>query len=133
MANTIFQDYNQNNPIVSSWLNDINNGVYSGVGVPRKALASSAAWVRFSVTGGVVVIQQSSNIASIVRTGAGVYVVTYGAAMVNAANCYETSMGLAGFIVPSVESVNGVTLTCTNVANAATDPAFLSLVVHGAN
>lgn len=133
MATTVFQDYNQNNPIVAAWLNDVNNGVYSGVGVPRKALASSAAWVRFSVTGGVVTINQSSNIASVVRTGVGVYVVTYAATLVNAANCYEVSMGTPGFAVPGAELVGGVTLTCTNTASGALDPAFVSLVVHGAN
>lgn len=133
MASTQFKDYNQNNPVVASWLNDINGGVYSGLGVPRKALASSAAWVRFSVTAGVVAIQQSSNIASVVRTGLGVYVVTYATVLANTANCYEISMGAPGFAVPGAEAVGSVTLTCTNTASGAQDPAFVSLVVHGAN
>jgi len=133
MASTFFQDYNQNNPIVSSWLNDINNGVYTATGTPKKAAASSAAWVRFSITGGVIAIQQSLNIASVVRTSAGVYIVTYGLSLVNATNCYEINLGSAGFVVPSAEALGSVTLNCTNTANAAADPAFVSLVVHGAN
>lgn len=133
MASTNFQDYNQNTPIVAAWLNDVNGVVYSPSGAKKVALSSSAAWVRFSITGGVVTIQQSSGILSVVRTGVGLYVVTYAAPMANAANCYEVNLGTAGFAVPSVETTAAVTLTCTNTANAAADPAFVSLVVHAAN
>jgi len=133
MASTQFQDYNQNTPIVAAWLNDVNGATYTAAGTRKLAVQSSSAWVRFSITGGVVVIQQSSNIATVVRTGVGVYVVTYGAPMTNAANCYEINLGTAGFTVPSAEAVGSVTLTCTNTANTAADPTFVSLVVHGAN
>lgn len=133
MASTLFQDYNQNNPIVSSWLNDINNGVYSAQGLPRKAAASSAAWVRFDITAGVITVGQVSNIGSVVRTAVGVYVITYVTPLTNPGNCYEISMGAAGFAVPSAESVNGLTITCTTAAGAAVDPPFVGLTVHGAN
>lgn len=133
MASTTFQDYNQNNPIVSDWLNDVNGVTYTPTGLKKTAIQSSAAWVRFSISGAVVTIQQSSNVLSVARTAVGVYVVTYGVRMVLAANCYEVSMAVAGFIVPSAETVNSVTLTCTNMANTAVDPTSVSLVVHGAN
>jgi hypothetical protein len=133
MASTVFQDYNQNNPIVSSWLNDINNGVYTPAGTPRKAIQTAAAWVRFSVTAGVVAIQQSSNIASVVRSGPGVYTITYGAPMVNSANCYGVEMSAAGFTAITAESQTAVLLDTTNTANTAFDPPFVSFVVFGAN
>lgn len=53
MASTTFQDYNQNNPIVAAWLNQINNGVFTPAGLAKVAGASSAAWVRFGIAGGV--------------------------------------------------------------------------------
>jgi len=133
MTSTNFQDYNQNTPIVSAWLNDVNNGVYTPGGVPKKAIQSSAAWVRFTATGGVVVIQQSSNIASVVRTGLGVYVITYGAPLTQAQNSYGVSMSPAGFAVPSAETVQSVTITCTNAAGAAEDAAPLSVQIFGSN
>jgi hypothetical protein len=36
MASTTFQDYNQNTPIVASWLNDVNAEVYTPTGIPKK-------------------------------------------------------------------------------------------------
>ena len=133
MASTQFQDFNQNNPIVSSWLNDINNGVYTAVGTSKKAIQSTAAWVRFSVTGGVVAIQQSSNISTVVRTGTGVYVITYGAPLTNATNCYGVLMSQAGFAFESAEAVGSVTITTHDTTNAAVDPASVSVQIFGAN
>lgn len=132
MASTFFTDFNQNNPVVAAWLNDINNGVYSGKGLPRLAQASSAAWVRFFVSGGVVAIQQSNNIVSVTRSSLGIYVISY-PAMGQATNCYEISMDQPGFAFRSAETLTSVTINCTNTANTAFDPGFVSVVIHGAN
>lgn len=134
MASTVFQDYNQNNPIVSAWLNDINNGIYSPVGgVPRVAIDIPVAWVRFSVIGGVVAIQQSSNVASVVRNSAGNFTVTYGASLTNTTNCYQISQNVAGFVSYSAEAANSVTVQLANTSNVATDPGSCCVVVLGAN
>ena len=133
MASTNFQDYNQDNPIVSAWLNDVNNGVYTAGGTAKKASQSSAAWVRFSVIGGVVAIQQSSGILSVVRTSAGLYVITYVAALLNVNNCYSFSSNLAGFVNVVSETAQSVTVQFANTANVATDPGFVSSTVWGAN
>lgn len=133
MASTNFQDYNQNTPIVAAWLNDVNAGIYSPGGIPKKAVQSAAAWARFSVAGGVVTIQQSSNIATVTRTSAGLFVITYGAPLTNAANCYSFSTNLAGFQQVSAEAVGSVTVQFSNTADAATDPTLASVVIFGAN
>ena len=133
MASTTFQDYNQNNPIVAAWLNDINNGVYSPGGVPRVASLIPVAWVRFSVSGGVVTIQQSVNIASVTRSSAGVFVVTYGSTLTNTANCYDITTNIAGFTSYSTETANSVTVDITNTSNVATDPGSCCVVILGAN
>ena len=133
MASTQFQDYSQNTPIVAAWLNDINNGIYTAQGTAKKALQSAAAWVRFSVTGGTVAIQQSSNIATVVRTGTGVYVVTFSGALQNANNCYQISMSQAGFVFYTADSAASVTINAHDTTNAAVDPANVSLVVFGDN
>lgn len=133
MASTNFQDYNQNTPITASWLNDVNKETYTTAGTPKTAIQSSAAWVRFQIVGGVVSIQQSVNVSSVVRSSAGVYVVTYQNPLVNATNCYEMVMNVAGFVIPAAEAVGSVTINTTNIANAAFDPGFVSLVVYGAN
>jgi len=133
MASTQFQDYNQNNPIVSSWLNDVNAATYTAKGTAKTSLQSAAAWVRFAVVAGVVTIQQSSNISTVVRTGVGVYVVTYAIPMVNATNCYGVTTNTAGFSEASAEATNSVTITCTNTANAAVDPGSVSMLIFGAD
>lgn len=133
MASTTFQDYNENTPIVAAWLNDVNNTTYTPAGTPKLAVQSAAAWLRFSVTAGVVTIVQSNNINTVVRTGVGVYVVTFTAPMVNAANSYSVTMPVAGFAIYSSESVSSVTITCTDTTNAALDPASVCLQVFGAN
>lgn len=133
MASTQFQDYNQNNPIVSAWLNDINNGVYTAKGIPKKALQSSAAWVRFVVNGGVPTIQQSSNMASVTRTSAGLFVINYANDLTNVPNCYVMSSTLAGFNQVLSETQGSVTVLFSNTADVATDPVSVSVVVFGAN
>lgn len=134
MASTFFQDYNQNNPIVSAWLNDINNGVYSPTnGLPRVAIDIPVAWVRFSVSGGVVAITQSSNIASVIRNSAGNFTITYGGALTNVANCYQITQNIAGFSEYTAETAQSVTIQIGNTSNVATDPGSCCVVIHGTN
>jgi hypothetical protein len=133
MASTFFQDFNQNNPIVSSWLNDVNNAVYGAGGLPKASSQSAAAWVRFSITAGVVAIQQSANILSVVRSAVGVYVVTYVAPLTGATNCYNMSMNTAGFMNYSTETAASVTINTNTTGSLAFDPGSVSLTVFGAN
>lgn len=133
MASTTFQDYNQNNPVTSAWLNDINNGIYSPGGVPRVASLIPVAWVRFAVVAGVVTIQQSVNVASVVRISTGVYVVTYGTALTNTANCYEISQNVPGFTSYGAETNQSVTINTANTADIATDPGSCCVTILGTN
>jgi len=133
MTSTFFQDYNQNNPITSSWLNPVNNAVYTPAGVAKLAVQSAAAFVRFAVSGGVVTIQQSVNISTVVRTSVGVYVITYNTPLTGALNAYGFSMDLPGFVFRTAESAAELTIGTTNTANTSFDPDFVSVLVFGAN
>jgi hypothetical protein len=133
MVTTNFQDYNENTPIVAAWLNDVNATTYSPGGVPKLAVQSAAAWVVFSVVGGAVTIKQSSNIQSVVRASAGVYVITYGEALTNANNCYGITANTPGFSSYSAEATTGVTISLENTSGTPTDPGEVSFVVFGAN
>jgi hypothetical protein len=133
MASTVFQDYNENNPIVSSWLNDVNGVTYAPAGGKRVAVEIPVAWVRFSVSSGVVTIQQSQGVSSVVRTAAGVYVITYTATLTESTNCYQIIQNVPGFASYSGESINGVTINLQNTALVLADPASACVVVLGAN
>ena len=133
MASTNFQDYNQNTPIVSAWLNDVNKGIYSPGGVPRTASMIPVAWVRFSVTGGVVEIQESANISTVIRASAGVFTVTYGTALTNATNCYQVTQNVAGFTTYGTETNNSVVVNTANTSNVATDPGTCCVTIWGIN
>lgn len=133
MASTNFQDYNQNTPVVAGWLNDVNKLTYSAGGVPKQSLLIAVAWVRFNVNGGVVSIQQSSNVASVFRSGAGQYIITYSNNLTNAANCYEISQSSSGFTSYNTETNATVTINTANTSNVLTDPASCSVVIYGAN
>lgn len=134
MASTNFQDYNQNTPIVASWLNDVNGATYTAAGTKRVALQIAAAWVRFNVNAGVVTIQQSSNISTVVRTSTGVFVITYGKPMTNVANCYSITLaGSIGVAQVASETASSVTVNVENLSGTAIDPVNLCLTVFGAN
>lgn len=133
MASTNFKDYNQNTPVTSAWLNDVNGVAYTAAGTKKVALQAAAAWVRFAVSGGVATIQQSSNIQSVSRVSAGVYLVTYATPMTISGNCYSMSMTQVGFTFFSSESVNTVTVNTTDAAGNPVDPGFVSLAVFGNN
>jgi hypothetical protein len=132
MASTIFQDYNENNPIVSAWLNDVNNAVYPASGLPNAAAAAPVAWVRFSVAAGVVTINQAVGITGVTRTSTGVYVIQYGVSMVAAQNCYSVSSNLPGFLYTSAETQVGATINFLNVSNTPTDPGGVCFMLFGA-
>lgn len=133
MASTFYQDYNQNTPVVSAWLNDINKGIYSAGGIPRTALQIPVAWVRFNVVAGVVSIVQSSGITSVVRTAPGVYTVNYSAPLTNAQNSYEITQNLPGFVSFGAETISSVVVNVANTANVGTDPGACSVTIYGAN
>lgn len=133
MSSTTFQDYNQNTPIVAAWLNDVNKGIYSPGGVPKTASQISSAWVRFSATGGIVVIQQSMNILSVVRVSQGVFTVTYVTPLTNATNCYDIAQNAPGFVSFGAETTSSVVINTNNTFNVATDPGACSVVIYGVN
>lgn len=134
MASTNFQDYNQNTPIVSTWLNDINKGIYSAVGgLPRVALNIPAAWVRFNVSAGVVAIVQSIGVLSVVRQSPGVYQINYSSSLVNAQNAYQMTCNIPGFVSYGAETSSSVVVNIGNTANVATDPGSCCVSVFGAN
>lgn len=133
MGSTVFQDYDQNNPIVSSWLNPVNNNTYTPGGVAKVAIQSAAAFVRFSVVGGVVTIQQSVNVSTVTRSSTGVYVITYNTALTQVTNAYGFSMDQPGFVFRVAEALNAVQIQTTNPANTSFDPGSVSVLVFGAN
>ena len=133
MASTTFQDFNQNTPVVASWLNDVNKAVYSPGGVPRVASLIPVAWVRFSISVGVVTIQQSVNIATVVRNSAGVFLINYGSALTSAACCCQIAQSVAGFASYGSETTSSIVITTTNPSNVPTDPGTCSVVIWGIN
>lgn len=142
MASTFFQDYNQNTPVVSTWLNDVNADVYTpSTGIPaspggtaRTAVQQAAAWARFSVSGGVITILQSVGIASITYISVGLYQINYLKQMVNAQNCYSMSCGQAAFAIVGTETQTSTQISFQNpTASATIDPANVSFAVFGAN
>lgn len=131
MASTVFQDYNQNTPIVSSWLNDVNALVYSTGKIPKSNLLIPVAWVRF--VGATAIIQQSTNIVSVIRNSTGNYTINYQNLLTNVNNCYDISTSQAGFAFVQSETASSVTVDTTNTSNVASDPGFVSVVIYGAN
>ena len=131
MASTVFQDYNQNTPIVAAWLNDVNKATYTEGGSPKTVAYAPAAWVRFSAVGGTVVIQQSVNVSSVVRSATGVYTITYGSTLTNTTNCYDVTQNAAGFQYPVAETDNSVTINFANPSATLIDPGFASVIVFG--
>lgn len=133
MASTTFIDYSQNTPIVASWLNDVNATTYTVAGTAKVAVQSAAAWVRFTATGGLVLVEQSNNILTVTRTSVGVYVIQYVVVLSNAANSYGISMNKAGFIFMTAETVGTVTINTNNTTNTPIDPDVVCVQVFGAN
>jgi hypothetical protein len=128
MPSRFFQDYNENTPITSNWLNGVNNFIFGSTGT--NAQTSPAAWIRFNGTAGTV--QQSYGVTSIVRNSAGNYTITFNQTLPQSANCYSISTNLLGQQAVVGETANSVTIETANAAGISTDVTIISVVVFGA-
>lgn len=128
MPSKTFQDFNQNTPITSQWLNGVNQFVFGSTA--GQAVTSPAAWIRFNGTLGTV--QQSYGITGIVRNSAGNYTVTYNQTLPNATNCYTITTNLPGGFFILSETQNSVTFEVVNSGGIPTDTTLISVVVFGA-
>lgn len=133
MASTHFVDFSQNTPIVANWLNDVNANTYTPGNFTKTTAYTAAAWVRFSVSGGVVTIQQSQNITTVTRSSVGIFVVNYNTVLTNAVNCYSITGNLPGFTFANAETTGSVTVNFTNTVNTFTDPGTASVIIFGSN
>src|SRR5277367_435379 len=133
MASTFFQDYNQNNPIVSSWLNDVNNAVYGANGTARLAISAAAVLVSFSVVGGIVTVGQSVNVLSVVRNSLGSYTINYASPMAGPGNIYQISLGQAGIGFWTAQTSGSVTLSFQSLSGVSIDPTSAGVLVFGVN
>lgn len=124
-----FQDFNQNNPITSSWLNGVSNFLFGSAG--NNAQTSPAAWVRFSVSGSVATIQQSYNVVSVVRNSTGTYTVNYLNPLPQAFNTYSINSNVIGMNAAVAETLTGVEVQTTNSAGSLVDPSSVSVIVFG--
>lgn len=127
MAKTTFIDYNQNTPITASWLNDIDNGVYNTDGTHNVAAQTCLGWVRFN--GATGAISSSTGILSVVRTGTGLYTITYDVTVPQSANCYAITTNQAGFGIVAGESANTVSIRCSDTSNAVVDPTIVCVQI----
>jgi hypothetical protein len=128
MPSSNFQDYNQNNPITSLWLNGINAFVFGTAG--NNAQTSPLAWVRFNGT--TASILQSYGIAGIVRNSAGNYTITFSQTLAQSGNVYNVTTNLAGFATIVSETDNSVTIQVANTSDVATDSSIVCMTVFGA-
>lgn len=129
MPSTNFQDYNQNTPIVASWLNDVNGVTYTLGNTKNTSAQIAAGWVRFvGASGGVT---QSTAIANVARNGVGNYTITYTNQMQNSSNCYSVNISQAGVWFVTAETVNSVTIQVENLAGGAFDPTNVGVVIFG--
>lgn len=127
------------NPAVSSdaeildggnfYADSIEAPVFPGRFVGRKS--SAAAYVRFDGSAGGATIVESYNIASVTRTGVGVYRITYSGPLNNAANTYSWSKASVGFGCPGAETTSYVDFTFTDAAGAPHDVSGCHVTVHG--
>jgi hypothetical protein len=128
MPSQNFQDYNQNNPVTSTWLNGVNKFIFGLLG--NNAQTSPLAWVRFNGTTGAIV--QSYGVASVVRNGLGNYTVTFAQTLAQATNVYSISQNVLGMNGTIAETTNSVTFQTANTAGANVDPTAVSITVFGA-
>lgn len=128
MPSSNFQDYNQNTPITSAWLNGVNQYIFGNTA--GHAVTSPAVWIRFNGTLGTV--QQSYGVAGITRNSAGNYTVTYNQTLPNIANCYVITTNLQGGFFVLSETATSVTFEVVNSGGIPTDTTLVSVVVFGA-
>lgn len=114
-----------------------------GNAVQQKSPSLVTAFVNFSVSGGVVTINDSYNVSSVVRTAAGRFNVIFTNAMKNAFYCpavisrrptgATTNDGICyGLGSPDrVMNVNQFPISINNAASTAEDPPFCCVTVSG--
>lgn len=111
-----------------------NIGLFEYDGTEYQLLnpVAPATYVQFSSTGGTVVINKSSNITSVSRSSAGIYVVTFTNNMSNA------FYGITGFVADgthpdlmisgaSAPTISGLTVQVESTASAYFDAAYIYL------
>lgn len=110
----------------------VEKPVFFGPVVTPDAIAS--AWVNFAVSGGVITgLSGSYNVASVTRTSAGVYGVTFEIPLASASYLViGSALGSPVFANGSGLSTTGFTLTVVNSALAAVDPFNVYVVCYGA-
>ncbi|TDT01697.1 hypothetical protein [Erwinia rhapontici] len=111
--------------------------------IQKKSPTLVTAWVNFSVAGGVITINDSYNVSSVVRTATGRFNVIFTNAMKNAFYCPSVisrrptagtsedgiCYGLGG--LNRVMSVNQFPISINNAASTAEDPPFCCVSVSG--
>lgn len=111
--------------------------------VQQKSPTLVTAWVNFSVSGGVVTINDSHNVSSVVRTATGRFNVIFTNAMKNAFYCPSVisrrptagvsedgiCYGLGS--LNRVMNVNQFPISINNAASTAEDPPFCCVTVSG--
>lgn len=94
-----------------------------------KGLAS--AWVNFTWNGSAVLLADSRNVASVSRSGTGVYSIAFQLPMANASYIILPNGLSAGFYTPSSVTTTGFTLSVLNPSSAPVDPANVYIAVFG--
>lgn len=93
------------------------------------------AWVVFNGSGGAV-IEDCYNVASVTRTSAGQYTITFAAALANATYVVSGTAHDAGstlrFIVPTTRTTGGLAIQ-TRGTNNAGDSSYVAVIVFGSN
>lgn len=89
----------------------------------------ATAYVNFVGTTGA--INQSSNIASVSRTGTGAYTVTFSAPMANNEYAVVGNVGGQAFIELGSVTATSFTMTTVNASGTATDYGYVMLAVFG--
>jgi len=125
----------------SQGLGTINatNVFVNGVSLsPASGNAVARAWVRFTLSGTTVTVQNSFNISGVTRTSAGVYTVTFttprsNANYVTVANGPSVSNGTSRcFVTVTAQTVNNLTITMAAAAGGGNDDATaVNVLVFG--
>ncbi len=98
--------------------------------------SAAKAWVRFVWTGAVITIGNSYNVASVTRSGTGIYAVNFTTSFSNvnyvAIGNAQRSTTLGGWIItPSIVSVSQCVLVAQDASFVAIDPTAVYAVFFG--
>jgi hypothetical protein len=91
-----------------------------GPSTSKKAIAS--AWANFAWNGSAIVVSDSYNVPSIVRSNAGVYVINFALPMLVVSYAPDVSFNSSGFAWASNPTLRTVTVNPTNPPGSAFDP-----------